>query len=181
MRIAGRDVVRGEVVLLAEGDRVPADAALVECVNFSVDESALTGESVPVRKVSSDPAGVSAAAMGRPGGEATPWVYSGTLVVKGHAIAQVKQIGAGTELGKIGAALRTIEPERTSLQREVDRLVGILAVLGVAAAVMVVVVYGLTRDNWRAGRHRDRDGPAARRVSGSPDRFPGTGRVANVA
>ena len=50
VRIAGRDVVRGDVVLLAEGDRVPADAVLVDCVNLSVDESALTGESVPVRK-----------------------------------------------------------------------------------------------------------------------------------
>lgn len=150
MRIAGRDVVRGDVVLLTEGDRVPADAALVDCANFSVDESALTGESVPVRKVSIEPATVSTA-MGRPGGDATPWVFSGTLVVKGHGIAEVKQIGAGTELGKIGTALRTIKPERTPLQREIDRLVGILAVLGVGVAVAVVVVYGLTRGNWLAG------------------------------
>ncbi|OBB82678.1 cation-translocating P-type ATPase [Mycobacterium sp. 852002-30065_SCH5024008] len=150
MRIAGRDVVRGDVVLLAEGDRVPADAALLDCANFSVDESALTGESVPVRKVSIEPATVSAA-MGRPGGDATPWVFSGTLVVKGHGIAEVKQIGAGTELGKIGTALRTIKPERTPLQREIDRLVGILAVLGVGVAVAVVIVYGLTRGNWLAG------------------------------
>ena len=51
--------------------------------------------------------------MGRPGGDATPWVFSGTLVVKGHGIALVNETGAGTELGKIGTALRTIEPERT--------------------------------------------------------------------
>src|SRR5512147_2507412 len=50
VRIAGRDVVRGDVVLLVEGDRVPADGALIEAVNLSVDEAALTGESVPVRK-----------------------------------------------------------------------------------------------------------------------------------
>ena len=61
--------------------------------------------------------------MGRPGGDATPWVFSGTLVVKGHGIALVKETGAGTELGRIGTALRTIEPERTPLQREIDRLV----------------------------------------------------------
>ena len=74
LRIAGRDVVRGDVVLLAEGDRVPADATLTDCVNLSVDESALTGESVPVRKA---PAAAQAAAghMGRPGGDATPWVF----------------------------------------------------------------------------------------------------------
>ncbi len=150
LRIAGRDVVRGDVVLLAEGDRVPADAALLECANFSVDESALTGESVPVRKVSTQPAAVSAA-MGRPGGDATPWVFSGTLVVKGHGVAEVKETGAGTELGKIGTALRTISPERTALQREVDRVVGILAAFGLAVAVVVVIVYGLTRGNWLAG------------------------------
>ena len=91
------------------------------------------------------------AAMGRPGGDATPWVFSGTLVVKGHGIAVVRETGAGTELGKIGTALRTIEPERTALQREIDRLVGILAVFGLAVAVVVVIVYGLTRGNWLTG------------------------------
>lgn len=148
-RIAGRDVVRGDVLLLAEGDRVPADAVLAECASFSVDESALTGESVPVRKVATDLG--ADAAMGRPGGDATPWVFSGTLVVKGHGIAIARETGAGTELGKIGAALRAIEPERTRLQREIDRLVKILAAVGVLAAAIVVVVYGLTRGNWLGG------------------------------
>ena len=150
VRIAGRDVVRGDVMLLAEGDRVPADAVVVDCANFSVDESALTGESVPVRKVAMAEGEVTAT-MGRPGGDATPWVFSGTLAVKGHAIAVAKETGAGTELGKIGAALRTIEPERTALQREIDRLVKVLAVIGVLAAAIVVVVYGLTRGNWLGG------------------------------
>ena len=63
VRIAGRDVVRGDVVLLVEGDRVPADAVLVDCVNLSVDESALTGESVPVRKAPAEPS-VAAARWG---------------------------------------------------------------------------------------------------------------------
>ena len=150
VRIAGRDVVRGDVMLLAEGDRVPADAVVVDCANVSVDESALTGESVPVRKVVVAVDNV-AAAIGRPGGDATPWVFSGTLVVKGHAIAVAKETGAATELGKIGAALRTIEPERTPLQREIDRLVKVLAAIGVLAAAIVVVVYGLTRGNWLGG------------------------------
>src|SRR5512135_2173059 len=72
VRIAGRDVVRGDVVLLAEGDRVPADAVLVECVNLSVDESALTGESVPVRKSECEREAVDEP-LGRPGGDGTPW------------------------------------------------------------------------------------------------------------
>jgi Ca2+-transporting ATPase len=165
VRIAGRDVVRGDLLMLAEGDRVPADGVLLEGVNLSIDESALTGESVPVRKspavgTADDWSGDSLTApggqpggqpMGRPGGDATPWVFSGTLVVKGHGAARVHAIGAGTELGRIGAALRAIEPERTRLQREIDRIVRFVAVLGLAAAVSVVLIYGLTRGVWLEG------------------------------
>ncbi len=150
VRIAGREVVGGDVVLLAEGDRVPADATLTDCVNLSVDESALTGESVPVRKTAG-PADKATAGMGRPGGDDTPWVFSGTLVVKGHGIALVNGTGAGTELGRIGTALRTIEPERTPLQREIGRLVRVIAAVGLAAAALVVVVFGLTRGHWLEG------------------------------
>jgi P-type Ca2+ transporter type 2C len=149
-RIAGRDVVRGDVILLAEGDRVPADAVLVQCVNLSVDESALTGESVPVRKAECARDAVEEP-LGRPGGDATPWVFSGTLVVKGQGIAVVKGTGPKTELGRIGKALSSIGSERTPLQREVDRVVRTIAVLGLGAAALVVVVYGLTRGNWLEG------------------------------
>jgi Ca2+-transporting ATPase len=149
VRIPGREVVRGDVVLLAEGDRVPADAVLVDSVNLSVDESTLTGESVPVRKTRFDtPA---RAAMGRPGGDATPWVFSGTLVVHGHGLAVVKRTGTGTELGRIGTALHSIEPDRTALQRETDRLVRYIAVIGLIAAAVVVILYGLTRGDWLPG------------------------------
>jgi Ca2+-transporting ATPase len=149
-RVAGRDVVRGDLVLLTEGDRVPADAVLLDSVNFSADESALTGESVPVRKVAFEGDG-GEASMGRAGGEATPWVFSGTLVVRGRGMALVKGTGSGTEIGRIGTALRDIEQDRTPLQKEIDRLVRAVAVLGVAAAVVVVVVYGLTRGRWLEG------------------------------
>jgi len=129
---------------------VPADATLLDCVNLSVDESALTGESVPVRKVPATP-DAAAEDMGRPGGDASPWVFSGTLVVKGHGIALVKETGAGTELGRIGTALRTIEPERTRLQREIGRLVRVIAMISLVAAALVVIVYGLTRGHWLEG------------------------------
>jgi Ca2+-transporting ATPase len=150
VRIPGREVVRGDVMVLAEGDRVAADAVLLEAVNVSVDESALTGESVPVRKAAA-PAGSPDATMGPPGGEATPWLFSGTLVVKGHGIALVRRTGADTELGGIGKALRTIEPERTPLQREIDRVVRLMAVLGLGASALVVIVYGMTRGHWLEG------------------------------
>lgn len=150
MRIPGREVVRGDYLLLAEGDRVPADATLLECVNFSIDESTLTGESVPVRKTECGQ-GTANEPLGRPGGDATPWVFSGTLVVKGQGIALVKETGAGTELGQIGTALRTVETERTPLQHEIDRLVTTIALLGMGAAALVIVVYGLTRGQWLQG------------------------------
>lgn len=150
LRIAGRNVVRDDIVLLAEGDRVPADAVLLDCVNMSVDESALTGESVPVRKIPVAPESVQGG-MGRPGGDATPWVFSGTLVVKGRGIALVKGTGAGTELGRIGTALRTIEPEHTALEREIGRLVRVIAAVSLGAAAVVVIVFGLTRGHWLEG------------------------------
>lgn len=150
VRVAGRDVVRGDLLVLGEGDRVPADAMLLDAVNFSSDESTLTGESVPVRKVPAGPE-EAGAPLGRAGGDATPWVFSGTLVVKGRGLALVKETGSGTELGRIGTALREIEQERTPLQQEIDRLVRTLAVLGVGAAAVVVVAYGLSRGHWLEG------------------------------
>ena len=150
LRIPGREVVRGDVVLLVEGDRVPADAVLLDSLNFSLDESALTGESVPVRKTAVAPE-AGEQGMGRPGGEATPWVFSGTLAVKGRAIARVRETGLGTELGRIGTALRSIEPERTPLQREIDRMVRVIAVVGLGAAAAVVLLHSLTRGNWLEG------------------------------
>ena len=146
-RIAGREVVRGDVLILNEGDRVPADAVLLSSVNLSVNESLLTGESVPVRKVSAD----GPLDMGRPGGDDLPFVYSSTLVVQGQGIAQVQATGLQTEIGKIGKALQTVEQEDTLLQRETGRLVRMLAIVGLSLCVLVVIVLGLTRGNWLNG------------------------------
>jgi Ca2+-transporting ATPase len=147
LRVAGRDVVAGDTVLLSEGDRVPADGVLLQCLNLSVDESLLTGESVPVRKTASD----DGFEMGAPGGDGTSFVFSGTLVVKGQAACLVRATGANAELGRIGAALAAVRPERTRLQREVDRLGRNLLFVGIAMSVLVVVVYGLTRGDWLRG------------------------------
>jgi len=146
-RIAGREVVREDIIVLAEGGRVPADALLIACVNLSVDESLLTGESVAVRKVVCD----GTIELPPPGGEDLPAVFSGTLVVNGSGIARVRAIGINTELGKIGKALQTIEPEETLLQKETRRLVRNLAIIGLILFTVVVVVYGVTRGNWLNG------------------------------
>jgi Ca2+-transporting ATPase len=146
-RIAGREVVREDIMLLSEGDRVPADAVLLSGSNLSVDESLLTGESVPVRKRHWD----GQLEMGRPGGDDLPFVYSGTLVVKGHGIAEVRTTGPSTEIGKIGKALQILEPEDTNLQKQTSKIVRNFAIVGLSLCAIVVVVFALTRGDWLNG------------------------------
>jgi Ca2+-transporting ATPase len=161
-RIAGREVVQGDLIVVKEGDRVPADATLLSSLNLSVDESLLTGESVPVRKSAAGAGEVDAQAAGpaeaavrddssRPGGDDLPFIYSSTLVVQGQGIARVHATGPRTETGRIGRALQKIEPERTILQKETGRLVRRLVVLGLSLCALVIVVYGMTRGDWIHG------------------------------
>lgn len=146
VRIAGRDVVPGDLVVLHEGDRVPADGWLEEATNLRADESLLTGESVPVQKIAGkpDPAG-------QPGGDDHARVWSGTWIVGGEGLARVTATGAATELGKIGKSLASVEIGRTALQNEVDRMVRVLAVLGLGACAVFGVAYGMNRHNWLDG------------------------------
>ena len=146
-RIAGREVVRDDIVMIAEGDRVPADAALLTGSNINVDESLLTGESVPVRKKSWD----GRLEMGRPGGDDQPFIYSGSLVVKGQGVAQVRATGMRTEIGKIGKALQILEPEDTNLQQQTAKIVRNFAIIGLTLCAVVVIVYGMTRGDWLHG------------------------------
>jgi Ca2+-transporting ATPase len=143
-RISGREVVRGDVILLAEGDRVPADALLLEAIDLQADESLLTGESVPVRKLPSQRAGAIAA----PGGEDLPYVYSGSLVVRGSGTAEVIATGANSQMGKIGQLLHRLEPEPPRLQTQTRDLVRVAAIGGGTVSVIVMVLYGLFRGGW---------------------------------
>ena len=146
-RIAGRDVVRGDILLLSEGDRVPADAQVLSCSHLLVDESILTGESAPVRKLADG----GAPDMSRPGGDDLPFVYSSTLVVQGQGVARAIAIGPHTEIGKIGKALQKVEVEQTPLQLETRAIVGKLTLAALMLCAVVVVVYGLTHANWFDG------------------------------
>jgi P-type Ca2+ transporter type 2C len=146
-RIAGREVVRGDVILLAEGDRVPADATLISADALLADESLLTGEAVPVEK---DPAS-RLATGGRPGGDGLAQVFSGSLIVRGTAVAEVTAVGARSEIGRIGASLELLETETPHLQRQMRTLVVLFALVGAAVSVLVVVLYGLTRGGWLEG------------------------------
>lgn len=149
-RIAGRDVVPGDLIVLSEGDRVPADAVLLSCTNLSADESLLTGESVSVRKVCSESC-EKVIVMARPGGDDLPFVYSGSLIVQGQGVAMVKATGINTEIGKIGRDLQKVESVETALQKETNLLVRNLAILGLSLCLMVVIAYGMTRGNWLQG------------------------------
>jgi P-type Ca2+ transporter type 2C len=150
-RIAGRDVVRGDFVVLAEGDRIPADGVLRRGINLSADESLLTGESVPVRKVPS----ADARELKKPGGDDLSSVFSGSLVTAGQGIAEIVATGSRSRLGKIGKALALVEQEPTLLQKETGRMVRTFAIVGLLACALVVVVYGLTRGGgtevWKQG------------------------------
>ncbi len=152
-RIAGREVVRGDLLVLAEGDRVPADAVLISGVNVSADESLLTGESVPVRKAgaASVPDVGAAGAMGKPGGDDLPFLYSGTLVVQGKGLAQTLATGQHTAIGNIGKALAAVEQEPTRIQLETARIVKRLAWLGFALSLAVAIAYALLRGDWLNG------------------------------
>ncbi|MEJ2599657.1 MAG: cation-translocating P-type ATPase [Anaerolineales bacterium] len=146
-RIAGREVVRDDLILISEGDRVPADAVILSATNLGVDESLLTGESVPVRKKAWD--GVQK--ITRPGGDDLPFIYSGTLVINGQGICQTIATGGQTEIGKIGKALQVMEPEATSLQQQTSKIVRDFALLGLGLCLLVVIIFGLTRGDWLHG------------------------------
>jgi Ca2+-transporting ATPase len=145
-RIAGRDVARGDIVVLSEGDRVPADAVLMRSQDLQVDESLLTGESVPVRKTAAD--GAAPIRPTRPGGDDLPFVYSGSLVVGGTATGEVIATGARSEIGKLGQSLGTLEREPPRLQQQTRRVVWLFGVAGAAVSVLAIVLYGVLRGGW---------------------------------
>ena len=148
-RIAGREVVRGDIIVLGEGDRVPADAVLFQAHDLQADESLLTGESVPVRKVANyrfDPS-----RLQRLGGDDLPFVYSGSLIVRGTGIGEVTAIGAASEIGKIGHSLSNLEIAPPRLQRQTRKLVQAFAIFGGVVCVVAVLLYGSMRGDWLEG------------------------------
>lgn len=132
-RISSHQVVVGDLMLLSEGDRVCADARVVQQTALSCDESTLTGESFPIAKFPGDS------------------VLSGTLVTSGHAQVIVTATGINSQLGKIGQSLQEISIEKSRLQRDVDQIVRVVGVLGIFTVLSVVLIYGSTRNNWLEG------------------------------
>ncbi len=147
-RIAGREVARGDLLVLSEGDRVPADGVLLESNELEADESLLTGESAPVRKLARISA--NAGQLARPGGDDLPYIFSGALIVRGSGIAEVVATGPHSEIGKIGQSLSTIETEPPRLQTETRRMVRIFAFAGGGVSALAVLLFGILRGGWLA-------------------------------
>lgn len=137
VRIPGREVVIGDEIILNEGDRVAADGTILEALNLIIDESLLTGESIPVEKTVL-------------GNEDLQKVYSGTLVIRGRGIIKVTNIGQSTEFGKIGKTLETLKSDETRLQKEMKVLIRNLFLIGVIISIGVIVLFYLSRGNFIA-------------------------------
>ncbi|MRD46879.1 HAD-IC family P-type ATPase [Caenimonas koreensis DSM 17982] len=135
--IDARELVVGDVVLLAEGDRVPADLLLLTCNNLAIDESLLTGESVPVNK---DAASAEEAKA-----------FSGTLVTGGTAHGRVIATGERSALGQIGQSLAGIEVQATPIQQETHRVVIRIAIIGLSLAAALALTFGFLRNDWLHG------------------------------
>lgn len=131
LKIAGRDVVVGDVILAVEGDRIVADAHISESHDLLVDESLITGESLAVTKDASDRI-----------------LYSGTLVVRGTATATVFATGVKSKIGQIGRSLNELEVETPRLQTQIRKLVVFFAMMAFIVCLLVVLLYGLLRGGW---------------------------------
>jgi Ca2+-transporting ATPase len=139
VKIATCDLVPGDVIILHTGDRVPADARLLESVNLQIEEAALTGESVPVEKhnqplVNED----------LPVGDRRNMIYAGTAVTYGRGKALVVATGMQTEFGRIAQLLQTVETSKTPLQHNLDKIGATLA-RAAFAVVVIIVALGLLR------------------------------------
>jgi len=133
-RIPAAGLVAGDIVLLSEGARVPADLRLIEAKDARADESPLTGESVPTSK------STEAAAEGAAVGDRVGMLHMGTLLVAGEAVGVVVATGVDTEFGRIAGHLMEIKRERTPFERRLDRMAGTVGLVAVGAAGLIFLV-----------------------------------------
>jgi Ca2+-transporting ATPase len=146
-RVPARDLVPGDIIVVMEGERISADAVFRKGDVLTVDESALTGESVPVIK---QPGPWHANEADNDHAETVNALFAGTMLLGGQGLAQVTQTGPRTRIGAIGSALSG-EMERTPLQETTGRLVLLLSVIAVVFCLLVAAAYGFVRGDWFAG------------------------------
>ncbi len=132
-RIAGSEVVVGDLLRLEEGDRIAADGVLIDAHDLQVDESLLSGESVPVTRLPGE------------------LVCSGSMVVQGGGLVEVRATGAATEIGKIGKSLQQLVPGESPLQREIASLIKRFAIAGLVLSLLLTALFGFLRGDWLGG------------------------------
>jgi len=149
-RIPSAELVPGDVLIVEEGERIAADGKLLSCHDLMVDESLLTGESVPVGKRAWN-SETDQDMASEPGGSALPFVYSGTMVTRGKGLALVTTTGTHTQMGHLGASLSSIELEPTRLQKSTGKMVRLFGMIAVAVSLTLVIFYGISRGDWLQG------------------------------
>ncbi|MDD2544688.1 MAG: cation-translocating P-type ATPase [Burkholderiaceae bacterium] len=144
VRVPGRDVVPGDLLVLAEGDRIAADGRVLETRDLRVDESLLSGESAAVDKC--------AAPQLAPGEDPRrSQVFAGALVQRGRALVRVTATGPHTEFGRIGQSLEAVQPQPTALQREMADLVRRFSGVAVVLCLLLALLHGALRGDWLGG------------------------------
>ena len=143
--VPARDLVPGDLLLVEAGDRIPADARLVEAPGLEVEESALTGESLPVRK-----SAAWAGAADVPLGDRRNMLYMGTTATRGRGRALVVATGMQTEMGRIAGLIQEVGEEETPLQKRLAQL-GRWLVAGCLTVCAIVVLAGLLREDALTG------------------------------
>jgi len=142
VRIPGADIVLGDLIVISEGDRIPADAILLDGAELEVDESLLTGESLPVQR---------RAATTGDRAESSSIVRSGTLAVRGQGLAQVIATGRRSEIGKIGQTLGSVDRDAPRLSQQIRKLVRVVGLVGFITCAAVVLYIGVVRGHWLKG------------------------------
>lgn len=133
VKVERKNVVVGDLLWIVEGERVGADGVAIEAKSLMVDESLLTGESVPIEKK-----------MGEK-------LYMGTMVVRGEVLIEVEKIGVETEMGKIGKSLESIESEETFLQKQTKQTIRTIGFWSIMVCLILVVYFGLSKKEWIEG------------------------------
>jgi P-type Ca2+ transporter type 2C len=133
-KIPARELVPGDLIVIRTGDRIPADARLIEAINLKTNEAPLTGESVPIEKIST-------AIQGNVNiGDRRNMVFTGTAAVYGRGTAIITATGMKTEFGKIAGMLQDVKTERTPLQINLDKMGKRIAIVGLSLCVILAVL-----------------------------------------
>ncbi len=178
VELPAQQIVPGDVILLEAGNLVPADARLLESVNLRIQEATLTGESEPVEKeVRALPD------QDLTIGDRRNMAYMGTVVTYGRGKALIVETGMHTELGKVASLLQNVGNELTPLQKRLDQLGKLLAVVGFAVSALIFFLGLMMRRaaaGYAADRGQRRSCHRARRAAGGGDHHPGHRRAAHA-